>query len=83
MRVSGGQNMGLRLGEVQPQTVLWSLVTQLDVRLSHDAVLLQGEGAREEGLLDTWGEEGDIKFKVLSSYAQQLQGRNGNDILLT
>lgn len=47
----------LRLGgEGHPETVLGRSVPQLNVGLSHDAVLLEGEGAGEEGLGDTWGQ---------------------------
>lgn len=37
-------------GEGQPQAVLWSTVSELYVGLSHDVVLLHGEGAGQEGL---------------------------------
>lgn len=49
----------LQLGvKGHPETVLWRSMPQLNVRLPHNAVLLEGEGAGEEGLRDTWGGKG-------------------------
>lgn len=46
----------LQLGvKRHPETVFWCSMPQLDIRLAHNAVLLQGEGAGEEGLGDTYG----------------------------
>lgn len=44
-----------RGGEGQPQTVLRGPMSELDVRLAHDAVLLQRKSAGQEGLAHTCG----------------------------
>ncbi len=49
------QQWDLGQSDGQPQAVFRGAVSKLDVGLSHDAVLLEGEGAWEEGLGDTWG----------------------------